>query len=398
METVTRRWRQIGGVVLAAAVGSASASADGMDEWEKLLGELEDPEEFLELMLEPPAWLVLPSVRVGGGYRDNVLLAEVGRQGGWFTTWGFDTLFASPPDSTTVFHLLLTADHHRFYPSDRFSDEFFGFANTRLETKVAPASTFLLGADVYYVRQRVDITTVEILEAGRDPLAIDMIGGGATGRLGWRQEICEAFSATAGYAAGWHDFRSPLEDYRELGPKIELAWNPRPGVDAALALEHVRRNYDGRAAREASGETIEGSSLRFDLWRADLTGRRHWRFDHGRFTAAPRLGVEVNRDNGGRYFDYVRWRAGQRIEYAPGPWRFAARGGISYFEYDRQTAGNGRDSPRRRWPWEWEIEMSRKLTETARAHVRFEREGASGNQAVGRYRVNTVQTGVQWEF
>jgi hypothetical protein len=387
-------------LVLLIAISRLQSEVDDEFEdqtWDEWQAEFEALERELEDWLydDPAAStrMYLLSVEAGLGYRDNVLLSSVNRNGHAFLHTGADFFFWSAPQPNERETSLFLFATNRTFLGGSVSDERTAALNGRITLEAAPNWNVILPLDIMLFDQVTDIST---REAQFDALRV------RGGRIGFQPGL--AFQATEsstlhGRAIGRYSFfRSPLDNHRELGAGLTWRHDHDRNTDLELDLTLVHRRYASRQALEANGEPIPGRRLEFLIPKAEASVSHSWDPEQ-RWRSRTSIGIEANQDNGGGYFDFIRPLVAQRITYQHAPWRGEIFARASRYNYIEQTAGPDNTGPNlKRNAFDIGVKGVYSVNSRFDAFASANHERIDSNERDAGYFVNTVLTGIEVAF
>lgn len=345
----------------------------------------------LEKLVLSPVWSPGGSLRVGGGYRDNVLLSSRNPVAAGFGTVGGDfTLNRLPVDGTEV-SLLATGDFIAFVDEPAAAPEALAMTQAEIKRDLGRDWTAGLRAQYVFINQVFDVSATEadlttVTARGHlisvTPAIVRALGG--------------AWTVTAEWEGSRQIFAAPLDPYWEVIPSATLTRSLGRRGEAALTYRYDRRWYDERSALDAEGNSLP-FRLQFESHEVELRPRVYW--DAARhWSTRFRLGLLHNRDNGGGHFDYTRYTAGVQLRYHTAGWKWQAEfRGLRYDYATRRIAGPA--SPlRRKSDWGLRLRAERQLSRRWTMFAQWDRETSDDRLPTLDYEANTVQVGLEWEL
>jgi hypothetical protein len=360
-----------------------------------------DPDEFLLDLdrflegLDPaiPVWDATFALTGRLGYRDNVLFAAANRIGSSLITGGGELFLTRVGESGPHIFVFAMAENTSFLEESSLSDE--RLAMLVAELRVDPWDDWTAGMMMraFYNDQIMDVSTdqAELV----DPI-IQMRGGGTTFQPFVRRALPGEAYVEGAVSASRQAYRAPLDDYTEFGPKVAIGLE-RGVRKFTVSYELLRRDYDDRVALDRDGQPIEGSELSFDAHVFEASLHQNLG-EQGQWRTRTDLGLRVNRDSEVGFHDYTRYRLGQQLVYVRGPWQWSGSGRVVRHEPE-DLGGAAGDSIRGRRTTltlqaggQWELQQGVYLS------LDLERVQARGDEIVGDYDVNSILSGVRWEF
>lgn len=340
---------------------------------------------------DPIGWRPLTSVRLGAGYKDNVLLSSFVREDAPFLSAAVDGFLWRPVGDNTEFEGLLLGEHREFFGMEHLDREqmFLGLLQLRHKWNDNWRGS---GAFEYlYQDQVVDVSATEAVVTrarvrghtiGVRPSVRRSLGGG------WLEL----------QVAGTRQlFGGLLDDYWQVAPRLGWEWPLRASTEIGVNYEWAHRWYDQDEQRTAAGAVIPGTRRVLTQQEAGFLVRHQWG-EGGRWRLTGRATGRLNRDEESGYYDYVRPQISLRLRYRTGSWEWEAGGRLSHYVYRVQRVAEDDGARRRRSEMQVEFRMQRRLTETLRVLLDYAHERTVANRAAEEYWVNTVQGGVEWEF
>jgi opacity protein-like surface antigen len=343
-------------------------------------------------VLSAPEWSTVAGGSLGFGYKDNVFLAHDNPKGAAFASAGAELLALRYAPLGPRYNFFATGDTRHFFGNDVSHQEYTAFGQALAERDFNERFLGSLAAQFYYQDQVMDVS---VSETNRQ--AIPVLGETINLRPGTRWQLAEQFSLALEAYGTRQYYNQPLDDYWEAGAK--LAASHQFGHDSKItaSYEPSWRAYDTDPALTATGAAITNShreSVRHDL---RLAWQQHWDAQKALRTVIGG-GVRLNRENGGGYFDYVRWAATAKILYRAKAWELSAEGRFANYDYTTQTISATDAEKRNRSDWTAILGVERRLNEQLVWTLNYEYEAATSNDPLETYTVNTVSTALRWDF
>ena len=183
-----------------------------------------------------------------------------------------------------------------------------------------------------------------------------------------RRYLTGRYWAEGKFELGRQNFISPLDDYWEYTPRIELAkWWKQNHV--ALSYAFTNRPYDTRREPDFNGLDTPGTQLEFNLHRIQLEWKQEWGKNQA-WRATTRVRREISKDNGTGYFKFKRWRLGEKLRYKNDKWTVTADASWSFFYYPNQFATLRAVARRRRTDWNFTFRIDRMLSKYWKGYMR----------------------------
>lgn len=351
---------------------------------ERLLAELLD-----ESM--PSVWTPSGSVRVGGGYRDNVLLSSFSPVGAGFVTVGGDLLLHRAPTDGTEVSVLASGDYTLFIDEPAADPE--GLALFQADVKRDLGRDWRTGfrGQYLFLNQVFDVSATEV-----DLSTVTARGHTATLGPSVSKGLGDLWTLEAAVEGVRQLFDEPLDDYWELVPAVRVRRELGARGEAGLVYRFLPRWYDSRPPLDAEGNALPGR-LEFLAQEVELRPQIHWDAAK-RWTTTLRLGALGNTDNGGGYFDYWRYGAGLQVRYRTE--RLTARIEVRGRWYDYQVQhSDGAGSP---WRDKTDVAVTARLEYRPAGRwtvfAQYDTESTDDTVPDSSYEAATILAGVEWEL
>ncbi len=345
----------------------------------------------LERLARPPVWSTDGSVRAGGGYRDNVLLSSFQPVAAGFASVGGDfTLHRLPVDGTEV-SCFATGDYLAFVDEPAADPEALILTQAGLTRDLGRAWAAGLEGRYVFLNQVFDVSATEaevstVLARGHLISLTPSLS----------RELAPNWTAEAACEGSRQIFDAPLDSYWEITPAGTLTRLLGRRGELALTYHYERRWYDERQPLAADGTPLPGR-LRFDSHEVELRPRVYW--DAARhWSTRLRLGLLVNRDNGGGYFDYTRYAAALQLRYRAAGWTVQAEVRGVRYDYEIRRVAGPYSPLRRKTDWGLRLRAERQLSPRWTVFAQWDRESSDDRQPASDYTANTVQVGWEWEL
>jgi hypothetical protein len=165
----------------------------------------------------------------------------------------------------------------------------------------------------------------------------------------------------------------------------------------SLAYEFNHLEYDDNEALTAEGMPVAGVTRAFHQQVVELSWRHYWDPDK-RWRTLAKVSWKRNRDNGGGYLDFDRYRATAALRYRRSTWEVSGELRGSQYDYGVQPANPGEAAKRDRTELGVFLRGEKKLFQFLRAYAEYEREVVHSNSEGEDYTLNQVKGGLLWEF
>lgn len=362
-----------------------------------------------DLLEDLPFWQQFYSLRAGLGYSDNILFSDINKKSTSMLVSGFDaTIVRLPLDGTQV-NLFASVDDRRYFDGGRVTNSLAGPVITNRIDEVRGERTILafaqikhdlspdwqigLGERYFYQDQVIDLSATE---ADLSTLPVQgqqfQTSGEALWHLGenkhvrmeidWQREIFE---------------QPEVDDYSEYGPQLEFGFDLKKSSAVELSYQIYRRDYDTRREYGTDGTPQADTKLSYLIHTAELEWQYY--FDAARQWRLVARGGFVRSDDGASgYFSYDRYSALLQLRYRDANWEAELRGRFSWYQYDHQLSDENSGERRARLMSEVGLRASRRLGKSFKLFGDYTFEQADSNVSYDNYTVNTVSTGIDWEF
>jgi hypothetical protein len=340
-----------------------------------------------------PMWEPSFSLRMRGGYKDNVALAHAGRDSSPFVSATLEAFAQRLPLDGTRVQLFLSAEETRYFSTRTVDHEDFlqGHGEVRHYWENDWQAAFSL--EGFHLDQVIDFS---ITDTNRE--AIPVRGGGFTGRPGVRRELSKAVWLAVELPAARQMYEGAVvDDFWEIGPKATLGrtYGNQSEVSASYVFTH--RGYDRMRAREADGTEITNqvrSAAQHDVilsWKHHWDARRRWR-------NTTRVSYRHTADNANGYFDYERVAVSEQFRFRTEHWEVGAEARVAEYRFPVQRVGGTGTSKRNRVDLTLSLRAERRLTRHLALFAEYEHDQTFSNLTLDEYAVNTVGGGINLEF
>lgn len=340
----------------------------------------------------PSLWEHFVNFQLGIGYKDNIGLSHVSPDGSPFSLTGVDLMLFRLPIDGLQFDFFVLAEDRRYWDADLTDKE--QTLISQIKARRIWQNGWSAGAGFQYVFQDqvFDASTTET-DIGVIQIQVHTFSWIPEVRRetdsGWFVELKPKLSRV--------NFLAPLDDYWEGGPSVETGREFKNDSRLTLGYSYEHRAYDSRLQVDSSGVRIPGQPLGFNEhaltaeWRQYFDATRRWRSE-------TKIEYELNRDNGSGYFDFSRYRLGQRFRYRRDPWMIQCGVKATRYDYRLQTASATDSSTRIRNELLVNARAEYELSKRWTLFAEYEFEQTFSNQSLDEYSVHSGMTGVNVEF
>lgn len=348
--------------------------------------------ETLELPPEISPWTWTSEVWSDGGYQDNLLLSRDAREASPFIRVGTDIGVMRIPLGRFHFSAGLNAEEKHFTAGQTVDHERSVAANSEMGWDIGRFWQSTLTAQYLYQDQ---VTDASITDTNLSSLPVQ----GHTYELkpALRRDLGSTWWVEGGVNLMRQTYlQAELDDYWEVGPRVQLGHRYGRRSEWSLELGMVERAYDQRETYTVDGFAIPGQPLSYRIPSATFVVRHFWD-EARRWRSITKLNLERNADNGSGYFNYNRFSLSQQIRYHTRTWELKGQVRIAHYQYGVQLADDG-ILTRDRQTVRTLLRVERALFAGIRVHGEYEFEKSFSNRALDGYVVNTVSAGLGWEF
>ncbi|HKS35886.1 MAG TPA: hypothetical protein VJW76_01765 [Verrucomicrobiae bacterium] len=348
-------------------------------------------------LLNLSPWSRTTNVRIGAGYKDNILLRSFAPIDGFFLSSELEFfLFRIPVDGTQVALFLNGEDIHYLDPKGVDKEQTLT-ALASIKKDFARSWKTGLALQYLYQDQVFDVSRIEDPTVGLQFNTLRAQGHGFAARPSLLRELNNQQQVELEFAVHRQDFDEPLADYWEGGPKIILSDEYGANARVSLSYEFLRRDFDNKTQRTVTGQELAGTSLRFFRHEWQLAWQHAWDRKR-RWRSTTKLSFLKNNDNGSDWFEFAGYRASMEMRYVANSWEARLRTLYYHYSYPVQTVSDTDLDKRARDGYSFTLQGERKLGKAFKVLGQFEHEHAFSNRPDEGYDVNTFRIGVDWAF
>lgn len=355
-------------------------------------------------------WQPFLTVRAGGGYRSNPLLANVA-EGTGFSSVGADLFLLRLPTGATTFTAFFSAEDIRYFTTLRpvadeagATQEKTFLTAVRLGQGLGASTNWTLKFEGrhLYNDQYLNTSSFDALSTNLSSLRAVTHSGTILPSIAWQgagrwhlelggvgtRQIFVGADADTGLSSTW-----------ETGPRFTAGYRaPRTG-SLDLEISGLHREFDDRVQSSALGLPLADTRLRQDDLRAELIWQRRW--GGARYWQSTLRAFHVwRRENGEGYTDYDRLGLAGTLRYERASWLAQATGRWSTFDYPRSFVvfGGVLALPRERETQQIEARFEYKLTGSLRLYGEYQWEREQANRVSDNYRAHVGTLGMEYDF
>ena len=332
------------------------------------------------------------NLRAGLGYKDNLTLSSVApEESGFFLSEAEFTLMRLPLDGHELLFLGMLRDVRYFSGEEVDSEQ---LALVLAQYRRHQGNGWKTGASLRYVYLD-QVFDVSVTETNLGSVQVR----GHSVRLApyVRKDLAKQIFIELEPALNRQWFAEPLDDYWEPGTRLTVGKQYGRKSEASLNYEYSRRLYDERQPYTRNREPIPGESLAYDQHEIALRVRHNWdQAKHWQTTS--RLSYYLSQDNGSGYFDYDRYQFLQQVRFQAGKWELKSQVRLNYYHFPVQTVSEDDQSLRHRLTMAASARAQYQITKQLRVFTEYEYEQTWSNVDFDRYTVNSVSSGLDYEW
>jgi len=350
-------------------------------------------EENLDPELDLAIWDRSVNLRGGFGYKDNVLLSNIDRQGSVFWQTTLDAMvLRADLESGANLTLFLTLEDRRYFDEIDVEKEQLVLAQGKYERPAGENWFWSLTAQYMYLDQVFDASATEELRETLPVKSHNYQFIPSIGRnLPWDSKL------ELRLVGERQHFNQPLDDYWEFGPQLIYSKTYGYKSEAAVSYTYDQRLYDTREELDLQFNSIPETSLSYQQHEFELGVNHSWDQER-RWRSRARFLFEINDDSGPGFYDYRRFRLSHRLGYYGRDWHTTLEGRIMHYDYRLQPVEKGVDEIRANWEYIVAAHAEKTVWRKLSVFGDFEYEIVDSNYALEEYDVTTVMGGVDWEF
>lgn len=336
-------------------------------------------------------WDAVFTLQSGAGWKDNVALSALRREGSPLLRQLAEAIVFRVPVDGLEFNAYVSAEDTRYLARTVVDKEQHLLAHAQLKKAWNADWSASLTGQYLYQNQVLDLST-----SLATPTVLAVEGHLYAARVAVRRRFAEQWWAELEPSLARQDFNSPLDDYWEGGPKLSVG-RALGGGELSFSYELSHRVHDRREQLDRAGVALPGSELAFTQHRAQLAWKRDWDAAR-RWRTTTRLGHDFSHDNGPGFFDFRAWRVSQQVRWVAAPWDVGLAGRFAAFRYPFQPVGPADPRALERTTFAFNVHAERALTKRVKWFADFDFERLLANQAATGYLVRVVHSGFAVEF
>ncbi len=355
-----------------------------------------EPKE--EIPDQLPAWSQSFNLRMGAGYKDNLLL---GHQAVEKSALVHGELEASavrlPFDGTQV--LLVSTAEGNYYPNGHLATyEMSVFTVAQVKRVFSPEWEGSFTLQHLFQSQIVDSTTSldEYAQLG-GARTFSVRGHSVRAIPSVQYNLPGLWWLEGAFTVERDKLVQPLDDYWVYAPKLVLGHDFNPLTRVTLTYEFEYRPNDRAPQLDAAGLILPGTHLDYLDHTVTLELRHFWDAQH-HWRSLTRLSYVNRQDNGSGFFDYRRYQFFEQLRFNNRNWEFKAQARISYYDYPVQTVSPTDADLRNKIHYQFNFRGERTLNKHLKLFLDYEHEFLTSNRDIDEFHANTVMLGVDLEF
>ena len=336
-------------------------------------------------------WDRTTNLRGAFGYKDNILLSNSNPEQSAFWQTGLDFSLLRIADSGSTISLFFSGEDRRYFSAESINKEQLFLTQAKFSWEIGQNWEAGLPVNYSYIDEVFDASATEqILEPQPVISHRFSVSPYVSYKLPWESTLELKFYGDRQL------LNDPLDDYWEYGP--QLTWRKTYGYRSEVSLSYTYRlrPYDTKGFVTFDFEEIPGTSLIFRQHEFEFVLNHSWD-EPRRWRTRTRLAYTRNEENGTGYYDYNRYRFAQRAGYYGATWQVVVEGKVLNYDYLRQPVADSGDI--RNW-WEYilGLRVEKNLLPKLKLFLETEHEWVDSNNPIEEYHVNTVMSGIDWEF
>jgi hypothetical protein len=346
---------------------------------------------MLRLPPELIGWDHEANVRLRGGYDDNVLLSSFSPVGSAFLGAGVEATLSRPIGDRSTFEAFVNGEYQHFLDSPNVRNEGNAFSLLQIKYDASDAWQVQAAFEFLYQDEIVDVSATEpSLEIAR------VLGETFNVAAGVRRRLGEGVLALE-VPAEWQFFQSPLDDTRQLAPRLTGTLPLGRRDELTLSYACARTWYDTEEERTTAGAPVPGTHREMTDQDVRLGWKRFWD-DARRWQTTARISGRWSTDDGSGYYDYTRPQGLVRVRYRDKKWDVSAEARFTHFRYPVQTVSATDPALRERNEITANLAVERSLNSWLAVFVDYTFDRNYGNRPTDEYSVNTVSAGLSFGF
>lgn len=338
-----------------------------------------------------PNWEFSQTLRLAGGWKDNVLLSSADEQAKGFLRGEVEGLaWRVPAHGWEALAFLDGAVTRYLNPPAGVGSDQEWFAHGELRWDPQPGLHISGNTQGYYQDQVFDLSAT-----GAERVVARLKVRGALGGVEARMAMPKHVFLSVLGQAHRSDYLDYTEDFSEAKGGVRLAWTPTAAFSVSATVWGRDRRYDDRTQYTAFGRSVAGTRLVFHQREGEFKAE----YTKGAWSGSASVLWLENRDGASGYFDYREHRARLDTAWRQGPWTWKIELDAGGYRYAMQTAGFGFNAPlRRRDEASGELRGERAFGDRWLGFAEIHAERSRSNEADVSYEVHTATVGAAFTF
>lgn len=330
-------------------------------------------------------WDVSANIRGGAGYKDNVLLSNLNKEGSVFTLTSLDLFAYHFPLEAWEFTGFISAEDRRYWQSPSVDREDFVLTSADLKRKLGEAWKAGVRAQYLYNDQVFDASVTEGVPV-TVPAKLHQFSGSPSvvWNMPGKRRLDLSFEILRAHFEG-----NELDSSWQAGPKLVFGQGYGRRSEFTATAQWHDRVYDHRRAPDRT------DALHFQQPLLELGVRHYW--DEGReWSSRGRAGVDWLYDNGSGFYDYRRWRLSHELAFTRQ--RFEAKLEAKYLHYEYASQISLEGNVRRRTELDFGARVEERLIKRLKLFAEYEYEWVMDADVTDRYQAQVVSAGLDWQI
>lgn len=385
----------IAGLAVFSVAGNLRGQDENADQTRRLLEELRtlDPALARELALpKVRVWDASVTLTTGLGFKDNVLYNYRAPVSSGFARNGADFTLFRLPINGWQFYAYAYGEDLRYFSADPVKKEQMAMVLAQAKKEWPNHWQMAFTGQYLFLDQIMDLDS----EFGIH-LRLPVLAHSYSPKVSLRHDFGRTNWWEVETVFNRQDFLSPLDDYWDGGVRFTLGRYYGRKSEVSLGYEFNHREFETRQITDTDGIPLPGPGLTYAQhrlalnWRHYFDARRRWR-------ASTRLAFEQNNDNGSGYFDYWKYLLSEQLRYQHPNWELAGQVRLTRYDYPVQKASTLTLDLYDRVAVSASLRGEVKVAKGVKWFAEYQFEQNLSSQFFSEYRVNTVCTGINWEF
>ena len=346
-----------------------------------------------DLSLLLPTWNRFYTLSTEAGYKDNLLLGPNHREvGGFNGVIGDFILWRRPVEDRREFHVLLNGSYRHYWANRSVEHESEVLILSRYSHPISSSWEWVSEFEGAYFDQVIDATLVDtaILRQQLKGMSQRLSSG-----LRWKVGPHSSIQLSPLITRLW--LSSPFDNHSEYGGT--LGWTESYGARSEWKVDYTgrHRTFDSLTETTLTGSSIPGATRGYQRHSIQLTDKHYWD-DTRRWSTLTRLAGEIGSDDGAGYWDYLRFRVQEGIQWSGRQWDFRLDVGWLHDSFPNQSISTSTSRERTRSEITGSSRIERRFGEFTKAYLEFRHDQSMASDPLERFVANTYIVGFLWDF